>query len=261
VPAIIPVDVFDRVQRRLKARDPRRTPPGIAGSRNLLTGLLRCAHCGRAMTISTGKSGQYRYYACSGHTTGGSSVCRGQRIPAMMLEKAVIETFAHGIFTAVRLDPLIDTLVDALGRDGNDIQVVRRVAQAELRRIEDGITAHYDLITQVKGAQDHKSMHRKLETLLARRKDLEREIADLGDRVNVSAKLVDARMKAELADMVRRKFIAGNVAYQKAYLQMFIGRIEFDNGTATLVRRESDYASGKSRRASSRRGIDEKKAA
>lgn len=62
VPPIVPEAIFATVAQLLAEADPRTTPPRETASPVLLTGLLRCPHCDAAMTVTTGKSGRYRYY-------------------------------------------------------------------------------------------------------------------------------------------------------------------------------------------------------
>ena len=51
VPAIIEWNVFDKVQTKLAARDPRVLPPRVVTGPILLTGLAHCASCGGAMIL------------------------------------------------------------------------------------------------------------------------------------------------------------------------------------------------------------------
>src|SRR5690606_21568203 len=62
VPPIIEPALFDEVQKRLAARNPKTAPPRVVTGPILLTGLATCATCGGGMTLRTGKSGRYRYY-------------------------------------------------------------------------------------------------------------------------------------------------------------------------------------------------------
>jgi DNA invertase Pin-like site-specific DNA recombinase len=73
VPAIVTAEEFEQVQASLKSRSPKRVPPRVVGNPTLLTGLARCGTCGSGMTLRTGKSGQYRYYACAGCAQKGTS--------------------------------------------------------------------------------------------------------------------------------------------------------------------------------------------
>ena len=45
-PAIVEQDLFDRVQARLVANNPKVTAPRVVTGPILLTGLAKCAHCG-----------------------------------------------------------------------------------------------------------------------------------------------------------------------------------------------------------------------
>ena len=66
VPPIIDLAEFEAVQVLLKSRSPTLTAPRIVSGPTLLTGICFCAACGGAMTLRTGKSGQYRNYKNGG---------------------------------------------------------------------------------------------------------------------------------------------------------------------------------------------------
>jgi hypothetical protein len=59
-PALVPVDLWERVNKRIKNTygSARRRPRAQAG-KYLLTGLLRCGHCGKAMFGNTAKGKAY----------------------------------------------------------------------------------------------------------------------------------------------------------------------------------------------------------
>jgi site-specific DNA recombinase len=78
VPPIIEAAEFDAVQALLKTRSPALTAPRIVSGPTLLTGICFCAACGMAMTLRTGKSGQYRYYTCSTKARQGETGCKGR---------------------------------------------------------------------------------------------------------------------------------------------------------------------------------------
>src|SRR5690606_28033516 len=79
VPAIIERETFDQVQALLQARNPKtELPARVVIGPTLLTGICYCGNCGGAMTIRTGKSGRYRYYACSIKARQGETGCKGR---------------------------------------------------------------------------------------------------------------------------------------------------------------------------------------
>jgi len=63
-PAIISAAEFERVSQSLQSRAPERIHPRQAASRYLLSGLVRCGLCRRALTAAEAKGGRYSYYVC-----------------------------------------------------------------------------------------------------------------------------------------------------------------------------------------------------
>ena len=106
VPAIIDPDVFERVQRQLRARSPRVAPPRITTGPILLTGLAVCATCGGGMTLRTGtsKGGRvYRYYTCSNCANKGKTVCKGRSFPMQKLDALVTTHLLERLFKPERI--------------------------------------------------------------------------------------------------------------------------------------------------------------
>jgi site-specific DNA recombinase len=68
----------------------------------LLSGLVRCGHCGRAYvgTSAHGNGGRYTYYACSTRYKYGPAKCEGDRLPKERLEEAVLSQLADSTATA-----------------------------------------------------------------------------------------------------------------------------------------------------------------
>ena len=63
-PAIITKDQFNRVGMLMRSRAPKRSNPRRVGSTYLLSGLVKCKACNRALSGQDAKSGQFSYYAC-----------------------------------------------------------------------------------------------------------------------------------------------------------------------------------------------------
>lgn len=93
-PAIVPRDIWDRVQRLLK----RNSRNGGATAKNsggaLLKGLLHCSACDCAMSPTASSvrgSRRYRYYVCCGAQKRGWDRCPSKSIPAAEIERFVVE--------------------------------------------------------------------------------------------------------------------------------------------------------------------------
>ncbi len=94
--AIVPRDLWDRVQARFAARKGAKgRGRGTGSSGHLLTGLLRCGECGSTMRVVSVKRKAGRAYAnfgCSAHHGKGDAICRnGLVISERKLNRAVIE--------------------------------------------------------------------------------------------------------------------------------------------------------------------------
>lgn len=90
-PAIVESDVFLKVQTILKSRAPKIVHPRRTVSNYLLSGLIKCDVCGKAMSGHNAKSGQFFYYRCSNATKRGPHECPGHWIPKAKIEGFVID--------------------------------------------------------------------------------------------------------------------------------------------------------------------------
>ena len=111
MPAIVPQDLFDKVQSRrrevhlVKARYK-------AKEIYLLTPKLFCAHCGQPMygESGTGKSGQvYTYYKCKTRKNGGECSKRNER--KADLENFVVDLVVQNIFTDEMIEHIADRTI------------------------------------------------------------------------------------------------------------------------------------------------------
>ena len=95
---IVPDELFDTVQAKLRAARERTSPENKVGrpTRYLLTGLLKCSSCGSNYIVRNGKD-----YGCSSHGNGRNALC-DQRI---MIKRADAERKLLGGIKEQFLDP------------------------------------------------------------------------------------------------------------------------------------------------------------
>jgi site-specific DNA recombinase len=139
-PAIVDLEVFDRVQRQLAANNV--SGGSVAKNRysHLLRGLLHCAACGCAMSPSvTKKKGRaYKFYVCGNATKSGWRNCPHPSLPAREIENEVVKRIA-----AVGRDPeLVAATLDQVRslQKSRQPQLVaeRRQLERDLSRMRDG---------------------------------------------------------------------------------------------------------------------------
>lgn len=146
VPSLIDTKVFNAVQEQLQARNPKMVPPRVVSGPTLLTGICYCAQCGGAMTIRTGKSGRYRYYACSIKARQGETGCAGRAIPMEALDTLVASHIEQRLLQPERLQEILASMLshrqERLERRREHIaELTKRATEADqrLRRLYDAI--------------------------------------------------------------------------------------------------------------------------
>lgn len=87
-PAIVPRDLFDRVQARLDERRHSAPTPADAELHNPLAGLVRCSVCGKMMGGHPSSSRGSRFYSLRCRTVG----CPTKSIYVSTVERAILET-------------------------------------------------------------------------------------------------------------------------------------------------------------------------
>ncbi len=136
-PAIVFRAEFERVNASLQARAPEQVHPRQAASRYLLSGLVRCGLCRRALTTAEAKSGQYSYYVCQSILNGGSGSCETPRLSAGRFERLIIAQLQDHILTErnVReLVQLLDEELDGVAREERERLELIEAERAAVRR-------------------------------------------------------------------------------------------------------------------------------
>ncbi len=227
---IISSTIFDGVQRTLKSRNPRVTPPRTVSGPILLTGLATCATCGGGMTMRAGTSrtGEiYRYYACNNAMKKGKTACKGRSIRMDKLDALVTEHLADRLLQPERLTAMLTTLA---GRRADKQAAVDKRIAALAREAEDAgerLRRLYKLVEDGLAQMDE-FLKDRIAALKAAR---EAAMAALGrarsathPAANVSPLAVDRFARA-----MRERLTTGAVPFRKAYIGSLVDRIEVDD--------------------------------
>jgi hypothetical protein len=149
VPAIVERETFDAVQSLLQARNPKtKLPARVVIGPTLLTGICYCGNCGGAMTVRTGKSGRYRYYACSIKARQGETGCKGRAILMDKLDDIAVSHIEDRMLDPDRLENLLGSVLgcrsEQAERRREHIATLQRQAsesESRLKRLYDAIEA------------------------------------------------------------------------------------------------------------------------
>ena len=125
-PAIVPKAQFNRVARLMRSRSPKVVNPRRVASPFLLSGLVKCKSCRRALTGQYAKSGKFPYYVCQTLMKRGSGSCDTPRLNARRFENLVVEKIRSNILTEENIRDLVK-IVD---------EKMDKVASEQLKKLE-----------------------------------------------------------------------------------------------------------------------------
>ena len=98
-PAIISKAKSQRVNSLMRSRAPKVINPRRVGSTHLLSGLLKCKACKRALSAQVAKSGQFSYYVCQSIMKRGKDACDTPRLNARRFEEMVVGKIRSNLLT------------------------------------------------------------------------------------------------------------------------------------------------------------------
>ena len=125
-PAIISKAKSQRVNRLMRSRAPKIAHPRRVGSTYLLSGLVKCHKCNRALSGQDAKSGQFSYYVCQSIMKRGKDACETPRLNARRFEEFVIGKIRSNVLTEGNVRALVE-VVD---------EQIDRVASEQRKRLE-----------------------------------------------------------------------------------------------------------------------------
>ena len=227
VPPLIDLETFEAVQTRLKANNPKVTPPRVVSGPNLLTGICYCGNCGGAMTLRTGKNDRYRYYACSIRARQGDTGCKGRAIPMDKLDRMVVGHIEERLLDPERIEEVLASLLDRRQegverRSKHIAELNQRAAEADMR-----LKRLYDAIESGSLDPAESALGERITGLTALR-DQARADAARTEAMLASAShhsLSGAAVR-EMASEARGRLRQGKGGYRREHARAFAQRVE-----------------------------------
>ena len=142
VPAIVPEDIFNRVQEKMD-KNKRAPARAKAGDDFLLTIKLFCGKCGRMMIGDSGTSqtgAKHDYYKCGSakRKTG----CDKKAVKKQWIEDVVIQQTMKIVVDGSLMERITDRLLSLQGEENHDL----RLLEQQLSEVEKGIENMMDAI-------------------------------------------------------------------------------------------------------------------
>ena len=233
-PAIVSRELFDAVQLGLRERAPNAQHPARAGSKFLLSGLLRCARCGKLFVGHAAKSGQFAYYVCNTLHREGAGACDGRYFNAARLEAFIVGKVLKRILNEQTITELVQLVAEEV--DGMAEELARQLSMVEseladvrrrLERLYDALE-NSDLTYQALSPRIL-SLRQREDQLAAARDDAARRLEQRRAELPSSAEL-----KSYVADF-RELLEAGTVPERKALIRNFVKGIRLSGDDVTLT--------------------------
>ena len=232
-PALVSKSQFRRVADLMRSRAPSKIHPKRVASTYLLSGLVKCRSCRRALTGQSAKSGRFAYYVCQSKLKRGRAACKAPRLNARRFESLVVDKMRSNVLTErnIRdLAKLVDEEMDGAARE------------------------HREKLESIRAGLD--DARRRLGRLYAAIEDSDLEVSDLAPRIRElrerEQKLLDAEREADAA-LSDRRTVMGDVeriaafaedlgeflknselTERRAFISSFVEEIVVGGGEATI---------------------------
>ena len=233
-PAIVSKRQFRRVNKLLGSRAPKKVHPRRSASPYLLSGLLRCETCGKAMTAAEAKSGKYTYYVCHSLLKRGSGTCTTPRLNAKSFEKLIVDEIRANVLTESNIRDLVKLLDEEM--DGVAAEQRQRLETIEeeledvkrrLGRIWQVIeTTDIEMADASERIKEHRERKEKLEVAAEEARKLlseRRQFLDSADTI--------ATFAAEMSEFLKNS----ELTETRAFFHSFVKEVEVKPGKAAIV--------------------------
>jgi site-specific DNA recombinase len=223
VPAIIDKSLFEAATKALETRSIRKTEAKAELSETLLTGLLKCGHCGKGLVLMTGKSGRYKYYRCATKKKSSVKLCKCPNIPLEPLDDLVLNILATDLLTDAKITSMVTMLREALAAKLKPAKARLLGLQKKQQALKLAIEVLYDQISsQMIKPDDHfyEYLNKKKRELLS----VEQEISQTKSELAFPVKKFGAAQIAAFCSAARDALRAGG-ALAKGFLRLLVERI------------------------------------
>ena len=232
-PAIVSKELFSRVQSHMRSRAPRRAHPRRVGSSYLLSGLVRCKRCRRALSGQDSKSGKFSYYVCQSLLKRGRDACDAPRLNARRFEGLVVDQIRANILTESNIRDLVRLV-------GEELDVVASERRKQLETIESELadvrrrldrlyhlmeTTELDISDVLPRVREHKERRERLEQAASEAR------AGLSER---RAVLDDVETITAYAQEMSEFLATSELTESKAFIRSFVKEIGGAPGAATI---------------------------
>ena len=232
-PALVSKGKFHQVARLLRSRAPKVVHPRRASSPYLLSGLVKCERCGKALTAAEAKGGRYTYYVCHSLLKKGSGACATPRLNAKRFEGLIVENIRDNILTESNIRDLVKIVDEEMDGVAREQRRRLKVIEEELEEVKRRLGRIWQVIetTDIEMAdatdriKEHRERKERLESAAEEaRAMLSKRKVTLDKVETITAFALD--MSAYLRE--------SEITESRAFIRSFVTEIEVRPGRATI---------------------------
>ncbi len=233
-PAIVSRQEFDRIDRMLQSRAPSVSHPRRAVSPYLLSGLLKCETCGKAMTAAEAKSGKYTYYICHSLVKQGKGTCDTPRLNAKAFEGLIIEQLRENVLTESNIRALVKLVDEEMDGVAREQRQKLETIEAELEEVKRKLARIWQFVEstdiEMADAADRIKEHRDRQAQLEdAAQDARAELADRRGMLD-SADTI-AAFAEDMSDFLK----TSELTETRAFVRSFVKEVQVKPGMAAII--------------------------
>jgi DNA invertase Pin-like site-specific DNA recombinase/archaellum component FlaC len=233
-PAVVDQYTFEQVQKNLDQRAFAQIHPRRVSSQYLLSGLVRCGHCGKALIGMEAKNGEYSYYVCGTLTKKGAGSCPSRYLNSRKLECLVVDKIKAHVLTTENLTNLAELVTNELNCNSEVYREELGTMDKEITDVIGRLERVYDAIETGKIALDDlapriRELRERQERLQARKQELHTLMSEQ------KAETATKEEVAECAEDLRNALETSSLAERKAFIRSFIKEIRITGDDALMT--------------------------
>ena len=233
-PAIVSKTRFRRVNSLMRSRAPKIAHPRRVASSYLLSGLVKCKACNRALSGQDAKSGQFSYYVCQSIMRRGKDACKTPRLNARRFEEMVVGKIRSNVLTDGNIRALVKVVDEQMDGVAQEQRTKLETIEDELEDVKWKLGRIWHFIETADNVEmtdasdrirEHRDRQGRLEDLAAEaRAILSQRRADLDDVETIAAYAQDMSEFLKESELTERR----------AFIETFVKEIVVMPGDALL---------------------------
>ena len=221
------------MNRKLRSRALRRAHPRRVGSSYLLSGLVRCRTCNRALSGQDAKSGKFSYYVCQSVMKRGSGACDAPRLNARRFEELVVGKIRENVLTESNIRELVRMVDEEMDGVAKEQRQRLETIESELAEVRRRLDRLYNLVETTDLAVDdfkprireHRERQERLEASAAEARSMLSERREVLDDVEtITAYAQDLSVFLNESELTERR----------AFIESFVKEIVVMPGNAVV---------------------------